>query len=86
MNQSRIEEDYTIYYLRQLDPVMTSGELLEACDIGSLLLYEEGESPPSGVTKRELLAASFSYSDNDLVILSWDKAFVLEPGGEHGYT
>src|ERR1700690_34098 len=81
VNRSRIEEDYTIYYLRQLNPDKTAAELLRICDIGSLLLYEEGESPPSRATKEELLSYSLSYTDNDLVVLSWDKAFVLEPGG-----
>ncbi|MDA8325051.1 MAG: hypothetical protein M0033_02410 [Nitrospiraceae bacterium] len=78
----RFEEDYTVYYVRQLHSGGTSKDLLGVCDIGSLLLYEEGESPPSPSTKAELLSAnSFSYSDNDLVVLSWDKALVFEPGG-----
>ena len=77
----RFEEDYTVYYLKQLHPEGTSTDLLGACDIGSLLLYEEGESPPSPTTKEELVSASFSYSDNDLVVLSWDRALVLEPSG-----
>jgi len=81
VNQGSIEEDYTIYYLRELTPEMTARELLQSCDIGSLLLYEEGESPPSRTTKNELLSFSFSYSDRDIVVLSWDKAFVFEPGG-----
>jgi hypothetical protein len=81
LNRSRFEEDYIVYYLRQLNPEMTAREFRGICDIGNLLLYEEGESPPSGATKEELLSFSFSYSDNDLVVLSWDKAIVIEPGG-----
>jgi hypothetical protein len=81
LNPSRFEEDYTIYYLRRLHPEQTVRDLLGSCDIGSLLLYEEGESPPSAATKEELLSSGFSYSDNDLVLLSWDKALVLEPSG-----
>lgn len=78
---SRFEEDYTVYYLRQLNPQKTAKDLLGICDIGSLLLYEEGESQPSAATKEELLSFSFSYSDSDLVVLSWDTALVLEPSG-----
>jgi hypothetical protein len=81
INRSRCEEDYTVYYLRQLTPDTTAQELLRICDIGSLLLQEEGESQPSLATKEELLSFSFSYSDKDLVVLSWDRAFVLEPSG-----
>ncbi len=78
---SRFEEDYTVYYLRQLIPEKTAKDLFRICDIGSLLLYEEGESPPSAATKEELLSFSFSYSDSDLVVLSWDTAIVLDPSG-----
>lgn len=81
VNLSRCEEDYIIYYLRQLHPEATSKEFLRLFDIGGLLLYEEGESPPSSATRQELLSSSFSYSDNDLVVISWDKALVLEPSG-----
>ena len=80
--RSRCEEDYIIYYLREVDPPLKSaGDLMRICDIRGLLLYEEGESPPSDSSKEELRSYSFSYSDRDLVVLSWDKALVLEPGG-----
>ncbi len=81
INQQKMEEDYTIYYLRQFDPAGSARDLLRTFDIGSLLLYEEGETPPSRATTKEMLSFSFSYSDNDLVVLSWDNAFVIEPGG-----
>lgn len=81
VNKSRFEEDYTVYYLKQVHPEKTAKELLELCDIGGLLLFEAGERPPSPATKEELLSFSFSYSDSDLVVLSWDKALVLEPSG-----
>ena len=81
INRQKIEEDYTIYYLRQFDPTASAQDLVRTFDIGRLLIYEEGEIPPSRATTRDLLSYSFSYSDNDLVVLSWDKAFVLEPGG-----
>ncbi|MHB8882149.1 MAG: hypothetical protein ACYC69_11655 [Thermodesulfovibrionales bacterium] len=81
VNRSRCEEDYTVYYLRQLTPDMTAAGLLNACDFGSLLLHEEGEVQPNRATREELLSYSFSYSDNDLVVLSWNKALVLEPSG-----
>ncbi len=78
---SRFEEDYTVYYLRQLIPATTAKDFLRMVDIGHLLLYEEGGSPPSAATKEDLLSFRFSYSDSDLVVLSWDKAFVIEPSG-----
>jgi len=81
LSRSRFEEEYLVYYLKQLNPEKTPGDFRRICDVGNLLLYEEGESPPSDETKAELLSFSFSYSDNDLVVLSWDKAIVIEPSG-----
>lgn len=81
INRSKFEEDYTIYYLRKINPNKSAKDLLKSLDIGRLLLYEEGESSPCEETKEELLSFRFSYSDNDLVILSWDRALVLEPSG-----
>ncbi|MDA8241940.1 MAG: hypothetical protein M0Z67_16445 [Nitrospiraceae bacterium] len=81
LSRSRFEEDYIVYYLKQLNPERTPGDFRRTCDVGNLLLYEEGESPPSDETKAELLSFSFSYSDNDLVVLSWDRAIVIEPSG-----
>ena len=81
VNRGRLEEDYTIYYLRQLHPERKAKDLFSIFDVAGLLLYEDGESPPSAVTKEELRPYTFSYSDNDLVVLSWDTALVLEPGG-----
>ncbi|MEJ2696201.1 MAG: hypothetical protein P8013_06095 [Candidatus Sulfobium sp.] len=80
--RSRCEEDYIIYYLREVSPPLKSAaELIRTCDIRGLLLYEEGESPPSEASKDELRSYSFSYSERDLVVLSWDKALVVEPSG-----
>lgn len=80
--RSRCEEDYIIYYLRETTPPLNSaGDLIRICDVRGLLLYEEGESPPSESSKDELRSYSFSYSERDLVVLSWDKALVIEPGG-----
>ena len=80
--RSRCEEDYIIYFIREINPPLKSaGDLIRIHDVRGLLLYEEGETPPSDVSKDELRSYSFSYSDRDLVVLSWDKALVLEPGG-----
>jgi len=70
INQQKIEEDYTVYYLRQFEPAAPAQDIIRTIDIGNLLLYEEGETPPSRATTKEMLSFSFSYSDNDLVILS----------------
>jgi len=76
-----IEEDYTVYYIKRTDIPMNAAEFLGSQDIGGLLLSEENETAPSEASKEELIANSFSYSENDLVVVSWDNALVLESSG-----
>ncbi len=80
-NTSRFQEDYSVYYIRSLSPPLTAPELLGSYDVGRLLLWEPGEPPPSELAKEELLSRRFSYSQHDLVGLSWDSALVMEPSG-----
>jgi hypothetical protein len=81
VNVSRFEEDYTVCMIRGLTPELTADEFLSSYEIGRLLLYEEGESPPGRRTIGELLSNRFSYSEKDLVVINWDNALVMEPTG-----
>ncbi len=76
-----IEEDYTVYFVRQTEPAISAREFTDSCDISGLLLTEEGELPPNASTRRDLMAYSFSYSENDLTVINWDNALVMEPSG-----
>jgi hypothetical protein len=76
---SPLEEDYTVYHLRALEPALTAEELLAGIDLGELMLAEEGELPPGRARIEELLASRYSYSDRDLVLINWDNALLLEP-------
>ena len=64
------EEDYTIFYFRQWqkewDPV-------------PLLLAEEEDFSPQ--IRRDTLQHSFSYSQNDLTIITWSSALVYDATG-----
>jgi hypothetical protein len=81
VNMSRFEEDYAVYLITGTSPPLTAEQFIEAYDIGRLLLYEEGESPPGKAVVSELLSNRFSYSDGDMVVLNWDNALVIEPTG-----
>lgn len=76
-----VEEEYTIYYIRQLSPALTAKELCSSCNLSGLLLSEEGEAVPGEAVCKELSHFTFSYSDKDLVIINWDNALVLELSG-----
>jgi len=78
---SRFDEDYMIYYIRDLKPAMTAGQFLDMCDCGKLLLYDGIETPPGERVKKEVLGYSFSYSHEDLTVINWDNALVIEPSG-----
>jgi len=73
-------EDYTIYLLEQIDGVRNAAELLQKADIPALILGETDRNlaPPN----REALAEyTYSYRDNDLVVIDWNSALVWEPSG-----
>lgn len=76
-----IEEDYAVYFVRSTDPPRSAHEFLDTCNLGGLLLYEEGEAPPGEAVLRDLLNYAFSYSQSDLVVVNWDNALVVEPTG-----
>jgi len=76
-----IEEDYTVYLVRQTDPAMSARVFMDSLDVSGLLLFEDGEAPPGAATRRDLLSHSYSYSDWDVAVINWDNALVLEPSG-----
>jgi hypothetical protein len=76
-----IEEDYAVYFIRSTDPLLSAREFLDACDLGGILLHEEGEAPPGEAVLKDLLSYTFSYSEGDLAVVNWDNALVLEPTG-----
>ncbi len=76
-----LHEPYTVFRLTRV--VTTSGEPAEASvfaqlDVVPLLLNES--RPLSAEARRELLPHQFSYYTDDLAILTWDNALVVEPG------
>lgn len=75
-----IEEDYTVYLIRDTSPPTSGRDLLSLMDMAGLMYEEEGEPPPGADTMKDLLSLSFSYSDHDLTLISWDNALVVESG------
>ncbi len=78
-----VSEDYIVFRIRRLEdnagrPV--PADALGDEDIIPLLLNES--RPLSAAARRELLPHRFSYYGDDLTILTWDNALVLEPVAE----
>ncbi|MGQ0714478.1 MAG: hypothetical protein ACT4PJ_12215 [Gemmatimonadaceae bacterium] len=78
-----VSEDYVVFRIRQLED--TAGRTAPADSLGDeditpLLLNETRAL--SAAARRELLPHRFSYYADDLTILTWDNALVLEPVAE----
>jgi hypothetical protein len=76
----RLEEDYAIVTVRELDPPLSAAELQEAVDLVPLLTHER--RPLSDAARADVLRHAHGYYLDDLVVLSWERAFVLEPSDD----
>jgi hypothetical protein len=77
---STIEEDYLIASVDSFDEPLTSERLLQRIDLVPLLSGEQRPLSPSA--RHDLLRQTFSYYADDLVVLTWDRAFIYEPRGD----
>ena len=76
---SAIEEDYMIGTVHAFtEPVV--GALQDQVDLVPLLSGEQRAL--SDGARRDLLRQSFSYYTDDLVVVTWDRAFIYEPRGD----
>jgi hypothetical protein len=80
---SQVTEDFIVYRISRLTdaagaPVPT--EVLHRMDVAPLLLNES--RPLSADARRELLPHRFSYYTDDLAILTWDNALIVDPSVE----
>jgi hypothetical protein len=79
-SRSTLEEDYLIAFVRDFNETPSGDALLERIDLVPLL---SGETRPlSEGARRDLLRQRFSYYVDDLVVLTWDRAFIYEPRGD----
>jgi hypothetical protein len=75
---SGLHEDYLIGVVQAFaGPGMSASDLLAAVDLVPLLSGEQ--RPLSDGARADLLRARFSYYADDLVVLTWDRAFIYEP-------
>lgn len=77
---TRLHEDYLLGTVHQLDEPLDAAALTERVDVLRLLSGETRSLSPA--SRRDLLSRSFSYYADDLVVLTWDRAFIYEPRGD----
>ena len=76
-----VREDYVVFRLHEVcgedGERLTSDALLQRVDVAPLLLNERQALSPR--TRDDLLQHRFSYHTDDLALLTWDNALVLDP-------
>ena len=78
---SAVSEDYLIGNVQAFDSRLSAADILARVDLVPLLT---GETRPLSETARaEVLRQRFSYYTDDLVVLTWDRAFIVEPRGDN---
>lgn len=78
--QTMLEEDYLIGMVRAFDETPDAEELQQRIDLVPLLSGEV--RPLSDGARRDLLRQKFSWYADDLVVMTWDRAFIYEPRGD----
>ena len=77
---SALQEDYLIGVVYGFDQEMTAADLQTRVDLVPLLSGERRAL--SDVARQDLLRQRYSYYTDDLVVLTWDRAFIYEPRGD----
>lgn len=80
-NAAPIEEDYLVGMITAFDAPLTAEALLARADLAPLLAGAQPR-PLSEGARNDLLRPRFSWHEDDLVVLGWDRAILVEPRGE----
>lgn len=73
-------ESYTIVFAEELAGESLA-ELTRSETVAKLLLGESSDKPLSVAVRDDVLKNAFSYLSDDLVIIDWNSALVVEPSG-----
>jgi hypothetical protein len=76
-------EDYTIHFFKSLPGAETNAlSVFQNFDVYRLILQEQTETL-SEQMKRGIAEGALQYSQNDLAVINWNSALVIEPTGSH---
>jgi hypothetical protein len=81
---TRLQEDYLVAIVHRFDDTPDAETLLRRIDLAALLSGER--RPLSPAARTDLLRHRFSWYADDLVALTWDRAFLYDPRGESDVT
>jgi hypothetical protein len=74
-------ETYHVFFVRAFEPAAGAQEVLAGAPIAELLLGETSATPLSREERDDVLKHAFTYLEDDLAVVDWNSAFLLEPSG-----
>ena len=74
-------ETYTVFFVRRFEEPATADDVLRDAPLGRLVLGETSGVPLSDAEREDVLKNRYSYLEDDLAVVDWNCAFVLEPSG-----
>ncbi|WP_413288172.1 hypothetical protein [Bdellovibrio sp. HCB337] len=74
-------EDYICYFFKKLDGCEKNAmEIFNRYDIFRLILSENNENLSDQI-KKTILDSTFQYSNDDIAVIDWNSALIIEPSG-----
>lgn len=73
-------EDYTIFFFEELEGIKNANDLLHQADAAKLIVAEN-QVELAEQSKKSILESTLQYSEQDLTIIDWNAAIVVEPSG-----
>ena len=75
-------ESYQVFFVRRFEGgVARAADLVAQAPIAELLLGETSEVPLSKAEREDVLSHHHTYLEDDLAVLHWNSALVVEPSG-----
>jgi hypothetical protein len=75
-------ESYHVFFVRKFEEDgVRAADVLSRAPVAELLLGETSPVPLSAAERQDVLAHHFSYLEDDLVVVHWNSALVVEPSG-----
>jgi hypothetical protein len=74
-------ETYHVFFVRGFQVPAAAAEVLRGASLERLLLGETSPARLSAEERDDVLKHAFSYLEDDLAVVDWNSAFVLEPSG-----
>jgi hypothetical protein len=81
ISEWEVNEDYILFFIESFKESLTDAStILETEDIAALIINEEKNQLSSSIKER-IYQGKLQYYKNDLAIIDWNSAFIVEPSG-----